>query len=137
MRDSRASAAGEGHAGTDFGYRLVNQGYGALAVAPFIGCRGDQFAARRLKHRNALDHVRLGTDGIADPHAGSDGCAKKNTAGGKRLHVLSLFGWLKELGVHVASPGANLRPARIPSLTQVDRLGPAGAQSVRIWTAQR
>jgi hypothetical protein len=107
MKESRASAAGEGYAGTDFGYRLVNQGYGALAVAPFIGRSGDQFAARRLKHRNALDHVRLGTDGIADPHAGSDGDAK-NTAGGKRLHVLSLFGWLKELGVRVASPGVNL-----------------------------
>src|ERR1700676_3825887 len=123
MRDSRASAAGEGYAGAHFGYRLVNQGYGALAVTAFIGCSGDQFAARRLKHRNALDHVRLGTDGIADPHAGSAADAKNtaggNTAGGKRLHVLSLFGWLKELGVRVASPGVNLRPARIPSLTHV------------------
>src|ERR1700731_4354080 len=117
MRDSCASAAGEGYAGTHFGYRLVNQGYGALAVATLIGCSGDQFAARRLKHRDALDHVRLGTDGVADPHAGSDCDAKNtaggNTAGGKCLHVLFLFGWLKELGVRVASPGANLRPARI------------------------
>src|ERR1700730_10005496 len=103
MKESRASAAGEGYAGTHFGYRLVNKGYGALAVAPFIGRSGDQFAARRLKHRNALGHVRLGTDGKADPHAGSDGDAKKNTAGGKCLHVLSQFGWLKELGVRVAS----------------------------------
>ena len=37
MRDSRASAAGEGYAGTHFGYRLVNQGYGALAVATLGG----------------------------------------------------------------------------------------------------
>src|ERR1700736_6472510 len=112
MKDSRASAAGEGYAGTHFGYRLVNQGYGALAVAPFVGCSGDQFAARRLKHRNALGHVRLGTDGIADPHAGSDGDAKKdtaggNTAGGKCLHVLSLLGWLKEIGRARCKPGAN------------------------------
>jgi hypothetical protein len=60
------SAAGKCDAGADFADRLVDQGQGAFAMAALVRRRCMQFAAGRLQQGNALVHVRLGADGVAD-----------------------------------------------------------------------
>src|SRR4029077_8699731 len=78
---SRSMRGGKGDAGAHLGDRLVDQAERALAMPALVRLGLDEFGAGRLQYGNALVHMRLGADRIADAEARRDGRAEHEAAG--------------------------------------------------------
>jgi len=74
------SAASERDAGPHFAYSLVNWNDGALPMTALVRRRRLKFAACGLQKCDALVHMRLSADRIADAHAGRNCRAEQRNA---------------------------------------------------------
>src|SRR5207237_8686035 len=83
-------------AGAHFGDRLIDQAERALATAALVRRCGREFTARGLQQGDALVHMRLRADGVADAHAGGYRRAERELAEARSRHVV--LSWVCFLG---------------------------------------